>query len=72
MKLNPATLSAIGRALYGPSWQKPLSIALTVNDRTLRRWLNGDFDIPQGVWPELVTLCRERGTELASWAEKLS
>lgn len=71
MTRNPATLAAIGRALYGPSWQQALADALGVNVRTMRRWAKGEFDIPDGIWGELTTLCHTRGAELFHLSGKL-
>lgn len=71
MKLNPTTLAAIGNALFGPSWQKPLSSALNVDPRTTRRWVAKTYDIPDGIWPELRTICQMRGDILAELAAKL-
>lgn len=71
MKRNPATLAAIGQALYGPVWQKALSDALDVSDRTMRRWLKGEFIIPDGVWDELTAICQTRGAAIFHWASSL-
>lgn len=41
-----------GRSLYGPvHWRVELTALLQVkNRRTLQRWLNGQNEIPPGVW----------------------
>lgn len=71
MTLSPATLAIVGQALFGPSWQKPLAKALGVNVRTVRRWSNSDFDIPDGVWRDLAVLCWGRADKLETLALKL-
>lgn len=65
------TLAAVGEALFGPSWQTPLSLALEVSDRTVRRWAGG-ADIPEGVWADIGKICSKRGKALERWAEKLA
>lgn len=39
-QLSPDDLAAAGRVLYGAHWQRQLAQALTIGDRTLRRWLS--------------------------------
>ena len=36
------SLSAIGRALYGPRWQSAVARDLGVSVRTVHRWRSGD------------------------------
>lgn len=71
MKLNPETLRAVGNALYGPKWLYPLSEALGVHERTMRRWRDDQFTIPNGIWDELTTLCRTHGAELFHLSSEL-
>lgn len=72
MKLDADTLREAGEALYGNQWQMALSLDLQVSDRTMRRWANGEFGIPDGIWPELAKLCRSRGRALERLAVKLA
>jgi hypothetical protein len=44
--VHPEELADAGRALYGDRWQTPLARDLRVTDRTMRRWLAGEFAIP--------------------------
>jgi hypothetical protein len=53
-------LAATGRALYGERWQTTLAQDLHVSDRTMRRWLAGDFNIPPAVATELRAVLIER------------
>lgn len=61
---SPDTLADIGRALYGERWQTPLSQDLNVNDRSLRRWLNGEVPIPEAVEFEARVLLERRHDEM--------
>jgi hypothetical protein len=63
--------TAAGRALYGPQWQSELARSLEVSDRTVRRWIKGDSEIPEGVWSDLRILCMERAQRLYQIAQKL-
>lgn len=72
MKRNPATLAHVARALHGPNWQAPLGSTLGVDPRTIRRWMSGEFDIPDGVWPDLARHCEMQAGVLTDLAEKLA
>lgn len=71
MKNTPETFAKVGAALYGPSWRVPLSEALEVAERTVRRWEHGESPIPDGIWKELADLCRRHSSELAKLADAL-
>lgn len=58
--MTPATLNRVGTALYGPFWQSQLARDLGVNDRTLRRWVAGDMQIPERVREELSDIINNR------------
>ena len=66
-----ALLIACGEALYGPQWQSALARDLGVSDRTMRRWIAGDRDIPSGLPLDLLRLCTERAAALDSLADRL-
>lgn len=53
-------LIQVGEALYGPRFQRELAEALNVNERTMRRWVAGDFEPPESLQADLVRLLRER------------
>ena len=61
-----ALIKQVGEALYGPHWQRPLARDLDVSDRLVRFWAAGDRKLPDGLPPQLLTLLRERGSELDS------
>lgn len=58
--MTPDDLAKTGRALYGERWQTSLARDLHISDRTMRRWLAGEFSIPTAVITELRTLLVER------------
>jgi hypothetical protein len=62
--MTPATFRLVGQTLYGPSWRAVLADALGVSERTIRRWSNGEFPIPEHVAGELAALCEGRAGEI--------
>lgn len=60
MKRNGALLARIGAAMFGEHWLNPLSAGLGVNVRTVRRWRDDEFTIPDGVWDALRVTCHKR------------
>jgi len=64
-------LKRCGEALYGERWQTSLARDLNVADRTVRRWVDGSSDVPDGVYLDLHRLCTERAAELDDLLEKL-
>jgi hypothetical protein len=53
-----------GEALYGPRFSRELAEALGVNERTMRRWVAGDFEPPESLKADLLRLLKERRAEL--------
>lgn len=68
---NNALLIEAGRALLGEQWQVPLSRELGVNPRTVRHWVAGEFNVPAGVYGELLRLCEERVVVLRELVKRL-
>jgi len=64
-------LVACGQALYGSQWQSALARDLGVSDRTMRRWVAGDQDVPSGLHVDLMRLCQERAALLDKLSERL-
>lgn len=62
--MSSRLLKRCGEALYGPRWQSELARDLKVADRTVRRWVDGSSDVPDGVYLELLGLCNARAAEL--------
>lgn len=58
--MTPVLLRKAGEALYGQQWQSALARDLKVADRTVRRWANGEFDMPPGLGGELRALLDDR------------
>jgi len=58
---NRDLLIRAGQALYGERWQTPLAQDLHTSDRTVRRWVSGQTDVPWGVIAELRGLLMSRG-----------
>jgi hypothetical protein len=58
--VTASDLAAAGHALYGGRWQTALAHDLHVSDRTMRRWLAGEFAIPHAVAVELRAVLVER------------
>jgi hypothetical protein len=57
-------IRAVGAALWGDHWQSPLSYALPVASRTVRRWAAGSAEPHADTWTRLAVLMRERIGEL--------
>ena len=62
--MSSRLLMRCGQALYGPRWQSEIARDLKVADRTVRRWVDGSSDVPDGVYLELLSLCTERAADL--------
>ena len=57
-------LRRIGESLYGSRWQTDLSNAISVSDRSMRRWLSGQDQIPEGVWRDIRLNVESRWIDL--------
>jgi hypothetical protein len=55
--MTPARLIFIGETIYGPAWHASLSRDLSVAERTMRRWINGEKPLPPKIGNELMTIC---------------
>lgn len=64
-------LAECGKALYGPRWQSDLARDLGVSDRTMRRWVAGTHDVPQGLYTDLLRIAEERAHVLDELTERL-
>lgn len=60
-----------GEALHGHLWQCALARDLGVSDRTMRRWATGAYDLPVGVYVDLLRLTQERAARLDALAPQL-
>lgn len=64
-------LRECGEALYGTQWQCPLARDLGVSDRTVRRWVAGTHDVPNGLYLDLLRLTQERAQALDALGSRL-
>lgn len=69
--MTPTQLTKLGERIYGPGWQSALARDLGKNDRTVRRWLAGDFNIPDTIVEELDDAIAKRIEHLSRIREKL-
>jgi hypothetical protein len=67
MQKTPADILAdTGRALFGDHhWRMPLTEALAVNERLVRRWLSGANELPGAVLTKIEQLLRDRQDTIA-------
>lgn len=61
-----------GEALFGPRFQRELAEALEVNERTMRRWIAGDTEPPDGIKADLLRLLKERQATLKALIGRMS
>ena len=64
--MTPAALTAAGRALYGPSWKRPLAGALGITERTLYRWLDGTSAMPAVLPNRLAEIAEARVADIGA------
>jgi len=69
--MTPDLLRKIGQTLHGDRWQSPLARDLGVNDRTLRRWVAGEWPIPDRITTELSALLDKRAAQATNLANQL-
>jgi len=58
------TIILVGEALYGPRFQRELAKDLNVNERTMRRWVAGDFEPPATIQNVLLELLLNRRAKI--------
>lgn len=63
-------LTQCGEALWGARWQSDLAEAISVSDRTVRRWVAGER-IPPGVFVDLMRIMQERAQLLDDLTQKV-
>lgn len=64
--MKPETLEIVGENLFGMHWVSEMAARLGVTPRTIRRWSNGEYPIPDEVKPALAVIARARVQEAAS------
>ena len=68
---NSNLLRQIGEALHGPQWQSDLSRAIGVSDRSMRRWVAGSDDVPEGVWWDIHRHAKSRWITIKYFDEEI-
>ena len=61
---NAQKIKLVGKAMFGENWKAPLAAKLGVNERTMRRWADGEFEVSAGVMAELPRLLRENKAQI--------
>ena len=64
-------IHAIGRALFGATYQREFATALGINRRTLSRWTAGGAEPKPTVWADILRLVEDRHGELARLIEAI-
>ena len=67
---DQAELIVLGEQLFGPFWRLPMSKALGVNERTLRRWRNGQSTVNQNALDELRKMFMAHAAKMAEQAKR--
>lgn len=49
-------INKIGQALYGENWRAPIAKDLNINERTIRRYADGEVEVTPKLIPELINL----------------
>lgn len=70
--MTPRELDQIGRTLYGSIYARDLAEALGVTDRTVRRYVAGEREIPLDMKVRLERLARERVREITTIVARAS
>lgn len=65
--MTPTLLREAGELLYGPRWQSELAESIGVSNRTIRRWVSGEWPVAEGAWSDILDIVRERRSELKDW-----
>lgn len=61
---NLQRLIKIGKALYGERWQRPLAAALGIQDKQVRRYVNGESEPSDERMERLERLAQQREIEI--------
>ncbi len=68
---DAGTFERAGTMLYGADFRLPLSRALEVGERSVRRWASGEGPIPEGIWSELRSLLAAHSAAARDLAKEL-
>ena len=64
-------LHKAGWLRWGRDWQRQLAHELDYNERTVRRWASGEWDIPDEVWPALRSALLQHSDDARNFAQTL-
>lgn len=70
--ITGATVQAVGRLLFGDHWRAAFEDCFEISNRSLRRMLNGEIDVPPGLVLEMEQAVREHGMKLDALLEILT
>ena len=70
--MTPAQFAKAGATLYGPSWKRPLALALKVSEHSIYRWLAQRTAMPSNMPARLWALTMKREVEIASLKRRLN
>jgi hypothetical protein len=70
--VTPAEFAKAGEILYGPSWKRPLALALKIGERSIYGWLARRTALPSDMAARLVALATAKEVEIASLKKRLS
>ena len=68
---TPELLTAVGEALHGSHWRKPLADDLDVAMRTVLRWAAGEYEPRGDIRDELRALIAARRKDLAELERRI-
>ena len=69
--MTASELRSIGRTLWGHNhWPQSMAKALEVNERTVKRWANGQQLVPGALQAQLWWMLRLRRAEIDGLLEK--
>ena len=68
--MTPTLLREAGELLYGPRWQSELAESIGVSNRTIRRWLSGEWPVPEGAWADIIDIAKTRNSEITVWISR--
>ena len=62
---SPKNLEKCGKLLYGQNWKRQLARTLGIKNPTrIKDWLNSRYDIPEGVWADVIALLKQRNIDI--------
>ncbi|HHS9967632.1 TPA: hypothetical protein ACTW6G_002910 [Raoultella ornithinolytica] len=69
---NLEKMTAVGKLVYGENWQSPLSRAMDIDSRTIRRFVSGHSKIPANLSPRLLAAMEHEMEKIKSAIELIN